>query len=401
MRKYLLVTGISRSPRGFLSSSSNPTSSLYHSMSESREFGRGGGGGGGGRGRRGGGQQNKEKRPPLTHFLYLPLINTTSTPQLVSSLAEFKEAIPLNPPPQANSLRPQTKLVPDDALRPLGTLHFTLGVMSLLTEERIQEALGFLQNLDLTFILQEVESELSPQETEGSGKSVEPTSQKALSPLNISLASLYALPKARNATILHAGPLDPTSRLYPFSQKLRNKFIEAGFIIAETEKKPDGKGPSESIDPGNDGTVAGSSVIEEKAEEAPAPPSQKEKGKARRQRPLLLHATVANTVYMGRRRQPGSRQKDIYKFDARELLSQFRDYYKEGTSAGDAQEAAQKVEKPFVWARDIPLDRLCICEMGAKDIPEEDAERRFLGQEYRAVGGRKLDFLPVSRPRRG
>lgn len=374
MRKYLLLSGISRSHRVVFPFVSNPTSSLYHSMS-SRKFGRGGGGG----------QQNKEKRPPLTHFLCLPLINATSVPQLVSSLAEFKEAIPLKEPAQANSLKPQTKLVPDDALRPLGTLHFTLGVMSLPTEERIQEALKFLQDLDLKSILQEVESELSSQESEGPGKSLEPSNQKALSPLNISLTSLHALPKARNATILHAGPSDPTSRLYPFSQKLRNKFIEAGFILSETENKPDDK---------SNETVAGSSMVEEKTEEAPAPQTQK--GKARRPRPFLLHATVANTVYMGRRRQPGSQKKDSYKFDARELLSQFSESYKEEPSAGEAQEVAQKVEKPFVWARDVPLDRLCICEMGAKDIPQEDAERKFLGQEYKAVGERKLDFLPVS-----
>lgn len=351
----------------------------------SRKFGRGGGGG----------HQNKEKRPPLTHFLCLPLINTTSTPQLVSSLAEFKEAIPLNSPSQASSLKPQTKLLPDEALRPVGTLHFTLGVMSLLTEERVQEALGFLQSLDLVSILQEVESELSSQGAQGSVHALDPSSHEALSPFNISLTSLHALPTARKATILHAAPSDPTSRLLPFCRKLRSKFIEAGFILEETEKKPDGKnnnkGTSESIDPENN-NAPGSSTAEVKAEEAPVP--QNQKGKARRPRPLLLHATVANTIYMGRRRQPGSQKKDTYKFDARDLLSQFRDYYKGETSTGNAGEAVEKTEKPFVWARDIPLERLCICEMGAKDIPEEDTERRFLGQEYRSVGERKLDFLP-------
>jgi activating signal cointegrator complex subunit 1 len=90
----------------------------------------------GGRGGRGGGSHNKEKRPPLTYFLCLPLVNTTSLPQLVSSLAEFKKAIPANAP-QGNSLKPQTKLIPDNALRPVGTLHFTLRVISLTTEERV------------------------------------------------------------------------------------------------------------------------------------------------------------------------------------------------------------------------------------------------------------------------
>jgi activating signal cointegrator complex subunit 1 len=341
----------------------------------------------GGRGGRGRGHQhqNKEKRPPLTHFLCLPLINPTSLPQLVSSLAEFKEAIPLNTPSQPNSLKPATRLLPDDALRPVGTLHFTLGVMSLTSEERLQEALNFLQSLDLTSILQDVESELSTQGTK--------SSETPLEPLKISLTSLDALPKARDATILHAGPSDPTSRLYPFSQRLRNKFIEAGFILEETEVKKD-KAPAESADPdpGNNELVAEGSVRDEPAkgeEETPRPQTQKIK--TRRPRPLLLHATVANTIYMGRRRQAGSGKKDTYRFDARELLGRFRDYHGEKASAGDSRKAADE-QKPFVWARDFPLEKLCVCEMGAKDIPEEDMKRRFLGQEYRAVGERKLEF---------
>ncbi|KAK2768493.1 hypothetical protein FQN54_000348 [Arachnomyces sp. PD_36] len=339
----------------------------------------------GGRGGRGGGPQNKEKRPPLTHFLCLPLINPTSLPQLVSSLAEFKEAIPLNSPSQANSLKPQTRLIPDDALRPVGTLHFTLGVMSLTTEERVQEALKFLQDLDITSLMQDVVSELSPQGTKGS--------ETALEPLNISLTSLHALPKAKDATILHAAPSDSTSRLYPFSQRLRNKFIEAGFILAETESKPDDKGSVGPTEPENENIPESSSKAEEKKEEEETAAPQTQKGKARRPRPLLLHATVANTIYMGRRRQAGSRKKDTYKFDARELISRFRNYNKDrqGTPSG-GQAGGQEEEKPFTWAKDFPLEKLTICEMGAKDIPEEDVDRRFLGQEYRAVGERKLEF---------
>ena len=355
----------------------------------SKRFGRGGGHGG---------HPKKEKRPPLTHFLCLPLINSTSTPQLASSLAEFKEAIPLIPPPsQASSLKPPTRLVPDDALRPLGTLHFTLGVMSLPTEERLQEALEFLQSLDLRSILQDVEATLSAQGTETSTS--KSTTQEAPQPLNISLKSLSALPSARNATILHARPSDPTSRLYPFSNRIRDKFIEAGFLLAESSRaKDDDKGTQN-----NEPEPGSSKGPDEKGEEASKPQNH-----GKKPRPLLLHATVANTIYMGRRRQAGGK-RDSYKFDARDLLSKFRDYDGDkGASRGvnvaesrgiNDEGDAQKEENPFIWARDLPLESLTICEMGAKDIPPGDEARRaLLGQEYVAVGGRKLDFSQNSGP---
>lgn len=107
------------------------------------------------------------KRPPPTHFLCLPLLTPTSTPQLKITIAHLKSAI------EASGSRPQTAgtaanpavekcqpqhepLVPAAAFRPLGTLHLTLGVMSLKDPEVLQGALKLLQELDLEAILREV-----------------------------------------------------------------------------------------------------------------------------------------------------------------------------------------------------------------------------------------------------
>src|SRR5207247_96058 len=99
-----------------------------------------------------------------------------------------------------------------------------------------------------------------------------------------------------------------------------------------------------------------------------------------------------NTIYLGHRRpRVRGRKKEIYKFDATELLALFggdgspeadsgnrRRHGKEKQKDGEEQAPAaarteeegepqkQQVKSPFIWARDVPLDRLCICEMGAK-----------------------------------
>jgi activating signal cointegrator complex subunit 1 len=263
--------------------------------------------------------------------------------------------------------------------------------MSLPAEERLQEALDFLQGLDLKSIMEEVEATLSPQGIESSAsKSAVKT---APGPLNVSLISLSALPTARNATILHAKPSDPTSRLYPFCNRLRDKFIEAGFMLQDTTRAKDDNKGTEGNEPG----PGRSNDPDERRETEP-----KQQNHGTKPRPLLLHATVANTIYMGRRRQAGGK-RDTYKFDARDLLSKFRNYHgdnsgAEGTNIADpkgmdARDEAQKEQSPFIWAREFPLESLSICEMGAKDIPEEyEAKQALLGQEYIAVGERKLDF---------
>ncbi|PWY87677.1 hypothetical protein BO70DRAFT_360317 [Aspergillus heteromorphus CBS 117.55] len=403
--------------------------------------------------------QKKEKRPPLTHFLCLPLINPISLPQLESSLATFKAAIPPKPGaeqqtnPTLRELLSKQPLIPHGALRPVGTLHLTLGVMSLPTKDRLNEAINFLQSLDLVSMLRDAEKSanrprgkrpLSPEAVEKKPCTTSQDKNIAVpSPFTISLESLHALPRAKAATVLHAAPVDTTSRLYPFCERLRDKFLEAGLLQGET--KPDASaGEATSKPPPADGPfLPVEGPVEGVAESrTPNSPRSKREGKSQHVRPLLLHATIANTIYVkGKRRgggggggQQGSKnhRSSQYTFDARDILAHYRDYYLDAertvprsgeihvressnedadltnnsdsgaeaesiktVPAGKKQKATPATSKPFVWARDFPIETVCICEMGAKKLdPQEDDDglNARLGEKYRVVAERSLQF---------
>lgn len=214
--------------------------------------------------------QRRERQPALTHFLCLPLVNSASLPQLEASIAAFTAAYP--PVPVADLLKgqPQTSerdasiaVIPQGAVRPVGTIHLTIGVMSLPTKERLAEALAFFQTIDLASLLREAErvafelrqkrvsrrtsSNTAPNNAEASSLSSKLSLdlEKAPRPLSVSLESLHALPRAKAATVLHASPSDPSGRLYPFCVMLRDKFLEAGFILSESKNGL----PAEKKDP--------------------------------------------------------------------------------------------------------------------------------------------------------
>lgn len=489
----------------------------------------------------------REKKPPLTHFLCFPLVNAVSLPQLESSLATFKAAIPPRPRTENDHpLKPTPPLIPDAALRPVGTLHLTLGVMSLPTQERLEQAVNLLQSLDLASMLREAEvSAASQQQRQQAGR---PTAARKVTPVNpvtapaeppapsevkddvpsvlsvqpditsappvtldppqpliISLESLHALPRAKASTVLYAAPLDPTSRLYPFSVMLRDKFLEAGFLEGEYIKAPakrDRDRESQEQDKEAEETKEEVKKIEAESAEATTPtipqdlteelPSgvaadpqphdsnaklklktNKTTAQKLKPRPLLLHATVVNTIYVrGRRRgnngngpennnnKNGKKNNNNnggrYTFDARDILAHYRDYYVDETrtearpmifprpaeeinnshdrsdeedlasSESEAEEVGQKrtnhdddtaadaaappppekrqkkkqkaeqdkelPKNPFIWARDVPIDRLCICEMGTKKVESDDAEALRLGEVYKVIAERRLDF---------
>jgi activating signal cointegrator complex subunit 1 len=81
-----------------------------------------------------------------------------------------------------------------------------------------------------------------------------------------------------------------------------------------------------------------------------------------------LHATLINTIYAkGRKSQGhGPNAKAPLKIDARALLERYQD---------------------FVWARDVVLDRIAICEMGAKKLVENG---EVVGEQYTEVASVSL-----------
>ncbi|KAF7522876.1 hypothetical protein PCG10_007015 [Penicillium crustosum] len=401
--------------------------------------------------------EKRQKRPQLTHFLCLPLVNAKSLSQLEESLATFKTAHITDPgpasQPSSNSQRDTSRLgLPSTAFRPLGTLHLTLGVMSLPNKERLDQALTFFQSLDLADLMKEAERV--------SAQTQQKRTLHRSSPLTVSLESLHALPQGQSATILHASPVDPTGRLLPFCIKLRDKFIEAGFIQSEPEKRPAGRQkpanrfvqdfpvPSESA------TISSDVSLHPRESEIPSTtpgvsrkpdPSIAIIPRQPKQRPLLLHATIVNTIYV-RGRQ--SQNKDAKKhgppkrltFDARNLISQYRNYYSEGNqtiphpgpnvSPGNTESHHRRTKSspipnkniiptrhenhsatpppppsqghPFIWAREIPLDTICICEMGAKKlypgVDDRQGLNERLGEKYTVVAERSLNPRLTSPP---
>lgn len=91
--------------------------------------------------------------------------------------------------------------------------------------------------------------------------------------------------------------------LYSFARDLKAKFVEAGIMEAET-------------------------------------------------RPMLLHATVLNTIYVkGRRQASGKRGKDRLTIDARDVLARYED---------------------FVWAEDVAIEEVGLYKMGAQPVEGTD-----------------------------
>lgn len=492
-------------------------------------------------------QQLRKKNPSPTHFLCLPLVNPTSVTQLEASLAAFKAANPLIPAQSGPSEQGEKELpssnIPDGSVRPLGTLHLTLGVMNLNSEERLEEALAFFRSLDLAELMREAErvanrsrpktslARSSKSEAEDSDMAADTPPQ----PFTVNLESLHALPRSKVATVLHAVPVDPTSRLYPFCIMLRDKFIEADFLHGEGEDKLQSRGEYASAREEAEFTTGASSTQmpiataqedfesfqssnscieavsndqsllealhtgladEAAAQQPPAQPPDIEKSSATEKlnpyaaalarhpkpRPLLLHATIVNTIYVknSRRRKVSEEGKPRklwpkrITIDARDLVKRYQDYYidedrtiarvEDGSTTTECPEeevennpaedkdandivsssvdstlntkeekeqdeetnedhldsslsteeekqdqdhtTAKKRKKsppklPFVWARDIPLELVCICEMGAKDLVAPKGGKKNpiykrLGQKYTVVAKRSLDFTRPS-----
>ena len=305
------------------------------------------------------------KKPQLTHFLCLPLVTDTSRPKLQQGLERFKEELVKDGP------------VPTKAVRPVGTLHLTLGVMSL-SPSNLEEAKQYLQDLDLHILLRDITHRRVAEKAAESGEIAENLNAAAMpdtDALTINLESLIPMQAPHKTSILYAEPQDPSQRLQPFAAALRDQFTKKGLLLEDS-------------------------------------------------RPLKLHATIMNTIYAkpkrGRGRSKGSKLKDGLKHmehkvsphhhaDGEDVhvahvsndndnpadeatsaagsadgndatapadLSTAESPHSTGEGHGpdgkswmrfDARNLIEKY-KGFVWAEGVRVDRVCICKMGAKKI---------------------------------
>ena len=388
-----------------------------------------------------------KKRPPLTHFLCLPLTGGPAVPQWRASLRRFGDDVAADcavgastaisgsttapstfkstsASASASASTPNSNLsttvngkegegnkIPVKAIRPLGTLHLTIGVMSLKEERRVEGAVECLRGLDLGGFLGGAKQTTRQEgDVEQRGKYPMDTARREMSsgdsatkaevidgksilstreamqppegsigtgspppPLTLSFTGLKSMQSPKSTSFLYVPPTDTTGRLYPFCQSLRDHFTAEGFIFEEDRalklhatilntiyagkvfpsKKlvqgPDGRfgvaeveasggGDEEGGEHHEQGQVSGKSADEEE----------------------LLEGRKEGTEPKGKKK--GERKKQVVKFDARELMKRYVD---------------------FVWAQDVRIEKVAICEMGAKKMTDEKGE--VVGEEYTEV----------------
>ncbi|KAK4122924.1 hypothetical protein N657DRAFT_598810 [Parathielavia appendiculata] len=242
----------------------------------------------------------KPSKTMPTHFLCIPLVTAHSRPQLTASLSAFRSDI-CSPRAQGGFD------APPDAIRPVGTLHLTLGVLSFPRGEegegKLARAREVLLGLKVGEIWRGVRREWKGEAEEG---------------IKITLRGLASMQPAARATVLYAPPVDQHGLLQAFCEKVRAAFREA-------------------------------EIMEDEG------------------RPLLLHATLVNTVYVkgnkrdgasndrgrGGRGGRGDKKWDRLVFDATGIIDRYEDQ---------------------VWMENVPVERVAICRMGAKKVVVDGQE---------------------------
>ncbi|KAJ8291267.1 hypothetical protein OF846_005310 [Rhodotorula toruloides] len=205
--------------------------------------------------------RTKRLRDMPTHFLALPL---TNTPRVVSQLAD---TLPL----LRNALPPD---VPLQAMRPIGTIHLTLGALHLQNDEQLERAKRWLQEeVDVEEMLRRA-GEAARVRREEEHMRDDKADAVSLEPLVVDLRSLKSMKHqpARSVAILYLSPSDPTNRLQAFAQALHDAAVDAGLM-----RKPD--------------------------------PTRRE---------VLLHATIVNTRYSSSGHRPT-------RYDFSSVISRFEE----------------------------------------------------------------------------
>ncbi|CAN8103772.1 unnamed protein product [Discula destructiva] len=203
----------------------------------------------------------RSKQAQLTHFLCLPLVTPSSRPQLSAALADFKADV-------VRSRDLGGFALPPDAVRSVGTLHLTLGVMSFPNNIGLDRAVDMLQSLKPREMLTGVQTPAKS-----------PGQEAALSEILLSLEGLKSMQNPGQATVLYAPPSDADGRLQGFAESIKAKFkdADAGLLVPDD-------------------------------------------------RPLLLHATIVNTSYVKRDRRNAQKRERIYVQDAQALLDRYENH---------------------------------------------------------------------------
>ena len=146
-------------------------------------------------------------------------------------------------------------------------------------------------------------------------------------PLVVNMKGLVSMHAAHQTSILYCAPDDETERFYPFCKALQQLFKDKGYLVEDD-------------------------------------------------RDLKLHATIVNTIY-AKSRKPTARRGGMSSSSAPQTQRVDRaDGHGPNANAPLKIDATTILEKykDFVWADDVLLDRVAICEMGAKKVFDSAGE---------------------------
>jgi activating signal cointegrator complex subunit 1 len=307
-------------------------------------------------------------RPKLTHFLCLPLVNSSSRPQWQVSLNHFAENVNKTTATTTTNDDDISKKIPPEAIRPLGTLHITIGVLSLPTPELQQAALTLLGSEEVRRILREatmtstlqtsdVDVGISSSSTKNnennnetqqlqppeSDLSIFPTKNDDLPPhhhhhhhhhrpLITTFSNLHAMRSPSSTSVLYVSPHDPESRIHNLCISLQRTFQAANLLVPDN-------------------------------------------------RPLTLHATVLNTVYASSRARGGGGGGGSNKEQQKKTKK------KRGSTRNiDATQILERYAG-FEWARDVRIEKVGLWKMGAKKVVVDGV---VVDEVYEEVGSGSL-----------
>lgn len=318
-----------------------------------------------------------QKKPPLTHFLCLPLVTAASKPQLEASLksfrndvapAESKEVIQSRSTSgdARSSLTERASQVHPKAIRPIGALHCTLGVMSL-NKEQLSQAIDLLNSINIEQLINDAlpkadqapntnQSQTEP-DYEGSQPAslnrpisppagANPSTTATAQPIKIDLRGLVSMHAPQNTSILYTAPQDSSERLYNFCITLQDHFKQQNLLVPDDRK-------------------------------------------------LKLHATLVNTIYAKGKKKSLPRRNKVHDSVTESSLQPGRGENANGEDRSEGHgpnanaplkidaRALLEMYKDFVWAENVVLDRVAICEMGTKK--KMDGDGNVISEEYTEV----------------
>ncbi|EDN94519.1 predicted protein [Sclerotinia sclerotiorum 1980 UF-70] len=159
--------------------------------------------------------------------------------------------------------------------------------------------------------------------------------------------------------ILYTSPLDPEKHLQIFCEAVRERFVDAGFVVAEKKRErdlllhatimntiyvPRGYGKRERDSFGSrTGNATKTGTGDEKDIKKLSEQNQKS--------PKLPNPLNTNPKNQKQTQKPHQHQR--LKFDAREILSRYAD---------------------FTWMSDVQIEKVALCKMGAKKKKKGDGD---------------------------